>query len=254
MTAYLLEKALSVDNLFVFLLIFGYFKVPSALQHRVLSFGILGAIVLRASMIGAGVLLIRRFEWLMVLFGLFLVYTSAKLLLVGEDDDEDLENNRVVTLFRRFIPMTEGYHGGRFWVQEAGKRLATPLLLVLVTIEISDVIFAVDSIPAVFGVSLDGFIIYTSNIFAILGLRALYFLLAAALDSMRFLGPAVALVLGFVGVKMCAGYAGFHTPISISLAVVLTLLVVGVVASLLFPAATAPDDENGDNSKAPPCP
>lgn len=244
LSAYLLEKSLSVDNLFVILLIFGFFKVAPGLQHRVLYWGILGAIVLRASLILGGVALVQRFEFVLVIFGVILLYSAYKVTFSGDDDEEDLENNKIVRAFRRLVPMTDDYRGGHFTVVEDGKRLATPLLLVLVTVELSDVIFALDSIPAVFGVSQDAFIIYTSNIFAILGLRALFFLLQASLNDLRFIGPAVGIVLAFVGVKMIASHFGVHVQTWVSLVVIACVLTLGVVASLIFPKAESQAEED----------
>ncbi|MCP4498387.1 MAG: TerC/Alx family metal homeostasis membrane protein [Deltaproteobacteria bacterium] len=234
LSAYLLEKSLSVDNLFVFMLVFSTFKVETSNQHRVLFWGIFTAIVLRATMILGGVALVARFEFVLVLFGFFLLYTGGKLLLLGDDDDEDLENNRIIKLFRRFVPMTSHYDGSRFTTIVDGARKATPLLLVLVVVELSDVLFALDSIPAVFGVTRDPFLIYTSNIFAILGLRALYTLLAKVLDGLRFIAPAVALVLLFVGGKMIAGFFGIHVSTELSLGVILGLLGCGVAFSIVW--------------------
>jgi len=234
-SAYLLEKSLSVDNLFVFMLVFGTFKVAQHDQHRVLFWGIFTAILLRAAMILGGVALVQQFQWVLYGFGGILIYTGGKLLLYGEDDeDDDLENKWIVKSFRRVVPMSDTYDGARFTTVVDGARKATPLLLVLVVIEVSDVIFAVDSIPAVFGVSKDPFLIYTSNIFAILGLRALYTLLAKVLDGLRFIGPAVALVLLFIGGKMIAGQLGYHVSTEISLGVICGVLGCGVAFSLVF--------------------
>ena len=242
---YLIEKSLSVDNLFVFLLLFRGFKVPAELQHRVLFWGVFGAILMRAGMIALGVALIQRFELILIVFAGLLIYSALRLLFEkDEDEDEDLSQNWIVRFARRVLPLTEQYHGSRFTTVVDGARRATPLLLVLVVVELSDVVFAVDSIPAVFGVSRDPFIVYTSNIFAILGLRALYFLLANALAGLRFLKPSLAIVLLFVGAKMVLGFFDMHVPIGISLGVVGLLLGAGVGFSLLWPGqdADAPDD------------
>ena len=237
LAGYLIEKSLSVDNLFVFMMIFSFFKVPDAYQHRVLYWGIFGALVMRAGMIAAGTALLLKFQWLIVVFGAFLVLTALKMLKGGaEDEEEDLENKTLIKTFRRFVPMTSDYDGVRFTSVVDGVRKATPLLLVVVTVEVSDVIFALDSIPAVFGVSRDPFIIYTSNIFAILGLRSLYFLLAAMMKGLRFLEPAVALVLLFIGAKMIASNWGMHLSTGISLGVVGLLLAGGIAMSLVFPS------------------
>ena len=199
--AYLIEEALSVDNLFVFLAVFSYFSVPERLQHRVLFWGILGALVMRGVFIWTGVALITRFHWVMYVFGAFLVITAARLMFAG-DDDVDLEKNPVLRIFKRFVPMTKEYVGTRFLVRRDGRFLATPLLLVLVVVEGTDVVFAVDSIPAVFAITQDVFIVYTSNIFAILGLRTLCFVLSSLMRSMRYLKVGLSVVLAFVGVKM----------------------------------------------------
>lgn len=251
-SAYLIEYSLSVDNLFVFLLLFQAFRVPQGFQHRVLFWGIFGAVVLRAIFIFAGTALVQRFTFLLYLFGAFLLITGLKLVFSREDgDDPDVADNTVVKLARRFIAVTDHYDGHNFFTRVDGVRRATPLLLVLVCVELSDVVFAIDSIPAVFGISNDPFIIYTSNIFAILGLRSLYFLLAGALWGLRFLKPALGIVLAFVGIKMClpllhvvaealgAGHLlawlPHHVPTPVSLVVVSGMLVLGVSASLLFP-------------------
>lgn len=251
-SAYLIEYSLSVDNLFVFLLLFHAFRVPPGYQHRVLFWGIFGAVVLRAVFIFAGTALLQNVHWLIYVFGAFLLYTGAKLVFSGEEDEEaDVADNRVVKLARRFIAVTDHYDGHNFFTHVNGVRKATPLLLVLVSVELSDVVFAIDSIPAVFGISLDPFIVYTSNIFAILGLRSLYFLLAGALWGLRFLKPALGVVLAFVGAKMClplvhvvaeklgspgaVSWLPEHVPTPVSLAVVSGMLALGVIMSLIFP-------------------
>jgi tellurite resistance protein TerC len=250
LAGYVVEESLSVDNLFVFLLIFGYFKVPAEVQHRVLFWGIFGAIVLRGTMIGLGVALIARFEWLLLFFAVILIWSSVKLLLIGDDDEEDLSNNKTVAFARWLVKATDQYDGSKFITVVDGVKRLTPLALVLVVVELSDVVFAVDSIPAVFGVAEDPFIIYSSNICAILGLRSLYFLLAAALSGMRFLGPCLGLVLGFVGVKMILGYFGVHLHVAVALGVVGGLLATGVVLSLLFPHAPKAEEGPGDDDRA----
>jgi tellurite resistance protein TerC len=198
---YLLEKSLSVDNIFVFVMIFTYFATPAEYQHRVLYWGILTALVLRGAMILTGAALIARFEFLIGLFGILLIITAIRMFRSG-DAEADLSQNYVVRIVQRLMPVTEGYRGQRFTVVEQGKRWITPLLVVLLVVETSDVIFAVDSIPAVFGITTDPFIVYTSNVFAILGLRSLYFLLAGVVDRFHFLKLGLSVVLGFVGVKM----------------------------------------------------
>jgi len=237
-TGYLIEYALSVDNLFVFLVVFSYFGVPPELRHRVLFWGILGALVLRAAFILAGTALITRFHWTIYLFGAFLVVTGVKLLFAG-DAEIDPEKNPMLRLTRRFLPVTSQYHGQRFFVRLGGALHATPMFLVLIVIEATDVVFAVDSIPAIFGITRDPFLVFTSNIFAILGLRALFFLLADFMDRFHYLGFGLGLVLAFIGVKMLAS-GWFHVPVGVSLGVIATLLGGSVVASLLVPAKPRP--------------
>jgi tellurite resistance protein TerC len=235
LTGYLIEKALSVDNIFVFLVIFSFFSVPAAYQHRVLFWGILGALVMRAAFIMAGAALLQRFHWIVYVFGGFLVITGVKLLL-HRDAEIHPERNPVYRLFRRVVPAVTDYRGSRFTVVENGRRYATPLLAVLVVVEATDVVFAVDSIPAIFAVTGDPFIVYTSNIFAILGLRALYFLLAGVMDRFHYLKLGLALVLCFVGVKMLIVDV-YKIPIVPSLVVVASLLAGSIVASLFRPRA-----------------
>ena len=199
--AWLIEKALSVDNLFVFLVAFSYFGVPANLQHRVLFWGIIGALITRGAFIAIGAALLASFHFVMYIFGAFLIFTAVRLLK-GGDEEPNPEKNPVLRLFRRFVRLTKGYVGTSFFVRQDGRLYATPLLMVLVVIEATDVVFAVDSIPAVFGVTSDVFIVYTSNIFAVLGLRALCFLVASVVRRLKYLRPALALVLAFVGAKM----------------------------------------------------
>lgn len=237
-TGYLIEYALSVDNLFVFLVLFRYFAVPARLQHRVLFWGILGALVLRAAFILTGAALIARFHWLIYLFGAFLLVTGARL--VATDDEEvHPERNPVLKLARRLLPVTSDYRGQRFFVHEAGRRFATPLFLVLIVIEATDVVFAIDSIPAIFGVTHDPFVVFTSNIFAILGLRALYFLLHDFMGRFYYLKHGLGLVLVFVGAKMVASF-WYDVPIRISLAVIATLLAGSVAVSWWVPPPPKP--------------
>jgi tellurite resistance protein TerC len=253
LTGYLIEKALSVDNVFVFLVIFSYFAVPPRFQHRVLFWGVLGAIVLRAIFIALGAALLYHFHWILYLFGAFLVFTGIRLLREPEGH-ADPAQNPVVKLFRRFVPMAPDYEGQRFFVVREGKRLATPLLLVLVVVEATDVVFAVDSIPAIFAITRDPFIVYTSNIFAILGLRAMYFLLAGVIDRFHLLKVALGLVLAFVGTKMLISDF-YKVPVGVSLGVVATLLLGSVIASLLFPPAPRPRaDRVLDTHHTPPAP
>jgi tellurite resistance protein TerC len=242
-TGYLVEKALSVDNLFVFLVIFRYFGVPRRLQHRVLYWGILGALFMRATLILAGAAILAVFHWMIYVFGLFLIYTGYKLLSAGEEDI-DPGKNRLLRLARRFLPVLDNYETDRFWRRHEGRWHATPLPLVLLVIESTDVFFALDSIPAIFGVTRDPFIVYTSNIFAILGLRALYFLLAGFLETFRYLNVGLALVLAFVGVKMLVEEAlheqlaqiglGQMQLLVLSLVTIATLLTGAVLASILI--------------------
>ena len=237
-TGYLIELALSVDNIFVFLLIFAYFRVPAAYQHRVLFWGILGALVMRGAMIAAGWLLLERFHWIIYVFGAFLVFTGIRMATHDELDIEP-EANPFLKLIRRFVPVTPGYHGQRFFVRAPiGGRLrlaATPLFVVLVLVETTDLVFAVDSIPAIFAITTDPFLVFTSNVFAILGLRSMYFLLVAIIGRFHFLKLGLAAVLTFVGTKMLVTYFDVHVPVGVSLGVVGLLLGAAVVASVLFP-------------------
>ncbi|MGE5200244.1 MAG: TerC family protein [Rhodospirillaceae bacterium] len=231
LTGYLIEKALSVDNIFVFLVVFSYFAVPAAYQHRVLFWGILGALVMRAIFIAAGAALITKFHWIIYVFGGVLLLTGVKLF-VQRNEHMHPERNPVLRLFRRFVPTVPEFHGQRFTVVKAGRRYATPLLAVLVLVEATDLVFAVDSIPAVFAVTKDPFIVYTSNIFAILGLRAMFFLLAGVMDRFRYLKPGLAAVLVFVGAKMMLTDI-YKIPIAASLGVVAGILTLAIVASLV---------------------
>jgi tellurite resistance protein TerC len=229
-TGYLIELSLSVDNLFVFILIFNYFGVHADAQPKVLKWGILGAIVMRFIMIALGALLLARFEWIIYLFGGILILTGLKMLL-QEDGRVEPEKNPVVRLARRVLPFTDSYDGTRFFRRTGGRLLATPLLLVLIVVEWSDLVFAIDSIPAIFAITRDPFLVYSSNIFAILGLRALFFVLAGMLDRFVYLKPGVALILVFVGGKMAVS-AWLHIPILVSLGVILVTLVGSVGLSL----------------------
>ena len=228
-TGYVIEKSLSVDNLFVFVMIFQYFSTPTKYQHRVLFWGILGALILRAIFIAAGSALLNQFHWMIYVFGAFLVFTGIKMLLQG-DEKLKPERNPVVRLFERWVPMTREYHGQSFMIRTNGKTRATLLLLVLIVIETTDVIFAVDSIPAIFAVTQDSFIVYTSNVFAILGLRALYFMLAGVMQMFVYLKFGLSLVLCFVGVKMLLADI-YKIPIGASLAVIGTVLLLSIIAS-----------------------
>lgn len=229
LTGYLIEKALAVDNVFVFLLIFSAFAVPAAYVHRVLFWGILGALVMRALFIVVGAALLERFHWVMYVFGAFLVITGLKLLVQREGELHP-ERNPIFRLFARMIPSVSEYHGPAFTVRRAGKLVATPLLLVLVCVETSDLVFAVDSIPAIFAVTKDPFIVYTSNIFAILGLRSMFFLLAGVMDRFHYLKVGLALVLSFVGTKMLLTDV-YKIPIGWSLATIFGILAAAIAAS-----------------------
>lgn len=230
---YLIERSLSVDNLFVFVVLFQYFQVAPPYQHTVLFWGIVGALVMRAFFIAAGITLIHAVHGVIYVFGAFLILTGIKLL-VQEETGVHPERNPVVSWFRRVIPMTAAYHGRQFVVRQSGRLLATPLLLVLLVVETTDLVFAVDSIPAILAVTTDPFIVYTSNVFAILGLRALYFVVAGMMASFHYLKLGLAVILGFVGVKMLLTDV-YPIPIAAALSVVAGILLVSIVASLLKP-------------------
>ena len=237
LTGYVIEYSLSVDNIFVFIVIFSYFAVPEAYRHRVLFWGIVGALIMRGIFIALGAALLHRFHWIIYIFGAFLVITGIKMLL-KEETEVHPENNAVIKLLRRLMPITERYEGQRFFVTRHGQRFATPLLVVLLTVESTDLIFAVDSVPAIFAVTSDPFIVYTSNVFAILGLRALYFLLAGVMDLFCYLRYGLGFVLSFVGTKMMLADV-YKIPISISLGVIATALALSIIVSLLFPRKRA---------------
>ena len=231
-SGYIIEKSLSVDNVFVWAVIFTFFAVPKQYQHRVLFFGVIGALVLRAIFIAGGSALISSASWVLYIFGAFLIFTGIKML-VQRDSHVDPSKSKTLRLFRRFIPMTDDLVGQRFLVRRNGILMATPLLAVLVVIEVTDVIFAVDSIPAVFAVTSEPFIVFASNAMALLGLRAMYFLLADLMHRFIYLKIGLALVLVWVGIKMVIGHAWFDIPTLVSLAVVVLLLALSVVASLV---------------------
>ena len=233
LTGYVVEQSLSVDNLFVMVVIFNYFRVPPQALHRVLFYGILGALVMRGIFIGAGAFLIERFGWILYVFGAMLLFTGIRMMF-KHDEEFDGENNRIVKLVRRRVPMSLDYAGTKFFTQIDGRRVATPLFLVLVLIEFTDLIFAVDSIPAIFGITKDPFIVFTSNIFAILGLRSMFFLLAAVVERFYLLKYGLAIILSFIGVKML-GEPWFHIEIWVSLAVVLGLLALSIAGSMIWP-------------------
>jgi tellurite resistance protein TerC len=236
LTGYLLEQSLSLDNVFIIALIFSYFRIPLAYQHRVLFWGILGALVMRGAMIGLGAALIARFDWIIYVFGGILIVTAARMLLAGHDE-VDPEKSPVIRLARRIYPVTPELHGERFFIEWSGKRAATPLFLVLLMVESSDVLFAVDSIPAIFAVTQDPLLVFTSNVFAILGLRNLYFAIAPLLNKFKYLKQSLVFILAFVGVKMCLSHYQ-PIPTVASLAVIIGILVVGILASALATSHT----------------
>ena len=230
-TGYLIEKSLSVDNIFIFVLIFSYFSVPARYQHRVLFWGVLSALILRGMMIGLGSVLIEEFHWILYIFGAFLIFTGIRM---GVQQNERVEpnNNPVVKLVRRMMPVTEQYEGGKFVVRRDGRSILTPLMLVLIVIETMDIVFAVDSIPAIFAVTTDPFIVFTSNVFAILGLRSLYFVFANMIDKFYYLKIALAVILTFIGMKMLLTDL-FHIPTWSSLLVIAVILTIAIVASIV---------------------
>lgn len=231
-TGYLIEKALSIDNIFVFVLIFSFFKVPEIHKHRVLFWGVLGALLMRAVFIFAGVALITKFHWIIYVFGAFLIGTGLKMAFTDKDKKPDLDKNPVVRLFRKFIPVTENYEGNRFFVKRNARWVATPLMIVLILIETTDLIFAVDSIPAILAITDDTFIVYTSNVFAILGLRSLYFALAGIIHLFRYLHYGLAAILVFVGIKMML-VDFYKIPISYSLIFISLILITSILLSVL---------------------
>lgn len=231
-TGYLIEKSLSVDNLFVFLLLFSYFKVPSKYQHEVLFWGILGALVMRGSLILLGAALVSRFHWILYIFGLFLVVTGIKMALQKEEKEVHPEHNIIVRIFKKILPVTAGYHEEKFFVKTGGRRYGTLLIVVLIVIETTDLLFAVDSIPAIFAITQDSFIIFTSNVFAILGLRSLYFALAGMMHMFYYLRHGLSIILTFVGLKMLLmGYVPIR--IGLALGVVASVLIIAIVASVV---------------------
>lgn len=240
LTGYLIEKALSVDNVFVFLMIFAYFRVPAEYQHRVLFWGVFGALIMRAVFIAAGIALIERFHWVIYVFGGFLILTGIRMSM-HKDQEIHPDRNPVIRLAKRLFPVTTNYHGPSLFIREGQRLTATPLFLVLLIIETTDVIFAVDSIPAILAVSLDPFIVYTSNVFAILGLRALYFALAGIMTMFHFIHYGLSLVLVFVGTKMMLSDI-FKVPIGVSLAVIAGVIGLSVAASVLWPKKAQPKE------------
>lgn len=232
-TGYIVEQSLSMDNLFVFMLIFTSLAVPAEYQHRVLFWGIIGAVVMRGAFIGSGWALLNALHWVIYIFGAFLVYTGIKIA-IKKDGEVDPQKNIFLRLSTKYLPVTDGYRDGKFFTRENGRLLATPLLIVLVVVETTDIVFAVDSIPAILSITSDLFIIYTSNIFAILGLRALYFALAAATKRLAYLNYGLAVILGLLGIKMLIS-AWYEVPVVVSLGVVVGILVVAALASYFWP-------------------
>jgi tellurite resistance protein TerC len=231
-TGYLIEKSLSIDNLFVFLLLFSYFNVPAKYQHKVLFWGILGALIMRGALILVGAALISRFHWILYIFGLFLVVTGIKMALQSEKQEVHPERNIIVRFFKKIIPILPGYKEDKFFVKKDGKQYGTLLFIALVVIETTDLLFAVDSIPAIFAITQDSFVIYTSNVFAILGLRSLYFALAGIMDLFYYLRHGLSIVLTFIGLKMLL--MGFvEIPIGVALGVVATVLIIAIAASII---------------------
>lgn len=238
LTGYVIEESLSVDNIFMMVLIFTYFRVPRISQHRALYYGVLGALVMRGLFIAGGTLLLRRFAWVIYALGALLVATGIQMAF-GKEQEFDGERNAVARMVRRLVPLSSDFRGRHFFTVENGRRVATPLLLVLVLVEFTDLMFAVDSIPATFGITQDSFLVFTSNIFAVLGLRTLYFLLANVVDRFYLLRYGLAVVLTFIGAKM-VGQRWLHIDIVPSLAIVVTVVLLSVAASLLWPRRSPP--------------
>lgn len=231
LTGYVIEKALSVDNIFVFVLIFTYFQIPAIYQHKVLFWGIIGALIMRVIFIFAGVALLEKFHWTIYVFGAILIFTGIKMLL-DKDKKMEPEKNPVIKLFRKFIPTTNQLHGEKFFIKENQKSVATPLFVALIMIEITDLIFAVDSIPAILAITQDHFIVYTSNVFAILGLRSLYFALSSIIDRFKYLAVGLAIILVFVGLKMV--FIDFYKiPVHFSLLIIFSIITLSIVISLI---------------------
>jgi tellurite resistance protein TerC len=239
-TGYLVEEALSVDNLFVFILLFKYFKVPPEQERTVLFWGILGALVMRGAFILLGVSLVKRFEWILYLLGAFLIYSGIQLMREGEEEQVDPSRNFALRLARKFLPISQDFEGSRFMVRQEGRLSMTPLFIVLLVVETTDILFATDSIPAILAISRDPFIVYTSNVFAILGLRSLFFALAALIKLFRYLNYGLAVVLMFIGVKMLVGMK-YMIPTWMTLVVVAVVLATSVVASVLRPKKSVSD-------------
>lgn len=230
LTGYVIEKSLSVDNLFVFLLIFGYFKIPNQYQHKVLFYGIIGALVMRAFFIWAGIAILEKFTWVIYIFGAFLIFSGIKMML-PHDENADLSESWVIKSARKFFHTTHELHGDRFFALEDGKKLMTPLFLALIFVEFSDLVFAIDSIPAIIGITNDPFLVFTSNVFAILGLRSLYFALKGFADMFHYLKYGLAVILMFIGVKMLI-VKYYHMPIAVTMGVIFTVLLTSVLVSI----------------------
>ncbi len=243
-TGYLIEKSLSVDNIFVFILIFSFFGVPAAYQHRVLFWGILGALLMRGALIAVGAALLEQFHWIIYLFGAFLIFTGIRMARHQEEEIHP-DQNPVVKFFRKVMPVTENFEKDKFFIRRAGKLVATPLFLILLIVESTDLVFAVDSIPAIFAVTREPFIVYTSNVFAILGLRALYFLLANVMDKFQYLKLGLSAVLTFIGIKMVIVDL-YHIPVGLSLIIVASILTIAVLASLWKARKTERELSMGD--------
>ncbi len=231
LTGYVIEKSLSVDNLFVFLLIFSYFKTPNQYQHKVLFYGILGALVMRAFFIWAGIALLTHFTWVIYIFGAFLIFSGIKMLL-PQGEEESLENSIVIRTVKKIFPTSHDFDGDNFFTIKNGKRMITPLFVTLIFVEFSDLVFAVDSIPAIIGITDDPFLVFTSNVFAILGLRSLYFALKGFADIFEHLKYGLSLILIFIGVKMCVAHY-YHTPIEVTLGVIVGILSISIATSII---------------------
>src|SRR5918992_3459734 len=247
---YLIEYSLSVDNMFVFVVIFSYFSVPRAYQHQVLFFGILGAIFFRGVFIALGTALIHQFEWIIYVFGAFLIFTAYRVAK-GSAEEMHPEHNPILKWVRKRTPTTHNFDGQKLFTMENGKRVATPLFIVLIFVEVTDILFAVDSIPAIFGVTEESFIVLTSKVFAILGLRALYFLLAGGMNRLHLLNYGLAVVLAFVGTKMLLEAVDVHVPIWLSLTVIVAVLAITTVASIVLPPRTPPPVEEAEQASDP---
>ena len=250
-TGYLIEKSLSVDNVFVWAVLFNFFAVPPKYQHRVLFWGIFGAIVFRLAFIFAGVALLESLSWIVYVFGAFLLYTAYKLF-TNEGIEVDPEHNPVLVRIRGWLPQTEGYHGEHFFVRENGRRMVTPMLTVLISIEFTDILFAVDSIPAILAITRDEFLVFSSNAFAILGLRALYFLFAGIQDRFVYLDKGLGIILGFVGLKFIGEGLGLHIPTLASLGFIAVVLALTFWLSLRHAPAGGSDDDSATDDEAPP--